>query len=304
MLKKAVAFIDLPLEIQSKIIGYCDTGTILESVNRVSKMLNVLSKESTSGLNIELNKTHTPKVATKILKQMSYQIVFLKLNEVSDETIQVLVNFIGSMTNIKKFVALGSAMKLPKSLLIQLFRLKNLQIVDIKCSFEYSSLLTIGECKKLKVLKINAESEAISKEEFIMFFAHLGDIQKVRLVLNLRALNFELEEFNLKENIRKSHSLDLLLFVNTLTYPLSKVIASYFPNVCNLLLFPQTIQFVNDENNLALCHLVEKCKNLKFFLDNFKVDDPVKFKRKFNEWTVCVDETEWITMMKWNETRV
>ena len=298
MEKKIMYFSDLHQEIQLKIIEYCGSNTILKSVSLVSKSMNVLSRDSSVGLNIGLSKATKPEIVSKIFHQRSNQIHNLRLNEISEETLQVVISLIGCLTNLKKFIANGEAMKLPKDLIVQLFHLKKLQIVHINCSLDCSSLMTISECKKLKDLRISTENVALSKEEF-MTFVNLGDIAKVTLLLNLRALNFDAEEYPANNNAIKNCDLFIMFHVKTLTFSLAKAIAAYFPEAAQLYFFSETVEFVNHEYILAIRHLFQRCEKLTFFASNCRVDDKVKFERTFKEWNVDGGkDSHFITMMK------
>jgi hypothetical protein len=260
--------------------------------------MNVLSRDSSVGLNIGLSRATKPEIASKIFQQRSNQIHNLRLNEISEETLQVVISLIGSLTNLKKFIGNGEAMKLPKNLIVQLFDLKKLQIVHINCSLDCSSLMTISECKKLKDLRINTENVALSKEEF-MTFVNLGDIAKVTLLLNLRALNFDAEEYPANNNAIKNCDLFIMFHVKTLTFSLAKAIAAYFPEAAQLYFFSETVEFVNHEYILAIRHLFQRCEKLTFFASNCRVDDKVKFERTFKEWNVDGGkDSHFITMMK------
>jgi hypothetical protein len=297
MEKKTLQIIDLPQEILLKIIGYCSTSNILTNVGHVSKRMNVLSRDSTVGLTVRLSKNTQSKSAAKILQQRSNQIEKLVLAKTSEEKIQVVTDYIGSLTNLKAFIVFNWTIKMPKQFFIQLFQLKKLKKMDINCLIEDSSLLTIGECKKLKFLRINAEYN-LSREEF-MVFVNLRHIPKVVLSFNIDDLKIEHIQFPINVSIREDCELSLAFFVEALTYSLLNAIASYFPEMWSLDIFPKTHQAITKEYTWAIRTLFQKCKTLRLFITTCRLKDKVNFERKFKGWSVdYLPDSHTMIMMK------
>ncbi len=297
--KKTFQFSDLPQEILLKIIGYCSTSSILANLGHVSKTMNVLSRDSTVGLSIRLSKNTKSKSAAKILQQRSNQIEKLALAKPSEETIQVVTDYIGSLTNLKELLAFNDlTIKMPKEFFIQLFQLKNLKKMDINCLIEDSSLLTIGDCKKLKFLRIIAEDYNLSSEEF-MAFVNLRHILKAVLSFNIDDnLKFQHLQFPTNISIREDCELSLAFSVEALTHSLLNAIASYFPEMWSLDIFPKTHQVITSEYIWAIRTLFQKCKTLRLFIITCRLKDKVNFERKFKEWSVdyCPDSHTLIMM--------
>jgi hypothetical protein len=298
MEKKTLQFIDLPQEILLKIIGYCSTSNILTNVGHVSKTMNVLSRDSTVGLTVRLSKNTKSKTAAKILQQRSNQIEKLVLAKTSEETIQVVTDYVGSLTNLKAFIVFDWTIKMPKEFFIQLFQLKKLKKMDINCLIEDSSLLTIGECKKLTFLRINAEEYNLSREEF-MVFVNLRHIPKVVLSFNIDALKYENLHYPVKVNIREDCELTLQFLVESLTYSLMNAIAAYFPEMWSFQIYSKNHQVISNEQIWAIRTLFQKCKRLRLFITSCTFEDKAKFERKFKEWNVdYAPDTHFMIMMK------
>ena len=286
----------MPPEIIIKIISYLPTKDLVKNVSLVSKQLNLLSKDSFVGVSVSLTQDSTPEKVTLIFEHRSSQIRDLTINNVSEETQQVLTNRIGSLKNLQTFKVvrnINQTYTFPKKFLTQLFQRKNLKDVELRgYFFEEASLSSIGECQQLKRLVISfpGSDYVVSNHEFKL----IGNFREIGFLWIDFETNFEADVTELPVeplHLEKQLLMDHCYFLRVQNFSPShlRMIASKMPNLralafkCEL----AVAEIDTPEFNSALRHLIQRCKRLGFiFYVNCSTNDFQSFKNTFSDWKV------------------
>ena len=276
---------DLPTEILIKILQCLRTSDLAKEVSLVSKLINVLSKDSSIGIAFNFNDSTTEKRAKTIFKFRSNQIFYLFLSCARVPILKVVTDNISLLTNIKRLEIWDDEYKvsIPKTFLEQLSQLKKLKRLAIQSRFEKSSLNEISKCKHLKTLAITPKYYDISERDF-RALASLGNRTQIYADFLFCTLNLNPEatlggspsacgDMTLKHHLTVTlHSMSLL-----------EMMLSHFPSLGTIVTYGDLP--LDTHANLRTLHsLLLSCNNLSRVEIKSSFFNETIFKTKFIGW--------------------